>query len=223
MPNFVEVPAGDYETRPSEQCMERYRKVPEYDHFAEAAGPAITTLEEPLYVARFPVTNVEFEAVIPDHQRSLYGPDDCHPVTAVTYYEAVRFCQEHGYRLLTRREWLVAALGAKGSLGWTLSNSPDMDITKINYFNPALREPGPNLEANYPPNPFGIYDMNGNVGEFNNPIMEIELEGVKYKLVTISTGSWGSCKDAAMPYTFFNSDPFLRNDRVGFRVAKDAA
>ncbi|HVX58440.1 MAG TPA: SUMF1/EgtB/PvdO family nonheme iron enzyme [Candidatus Saccharimonadales bacterium] len=200
--------------------MDRALEIPEYDHFAEAnCLPNGIRIEKPLQLATFPVTNAEFEAFNPNHQRSLYGPDDDHPVTAVTYYEALRYCQEHGYRLPTRQEWLAAAIG---NTAWTLPNSEGMDATQINRFDPESGEPGANFEGEYPPNPLGLHDMSGNVAEFNSPVLERTIGEIPMKLVLVSGGSWGGCKDAAVPYAYAVQDPFIRNDRVGFRVAKDA-
>jgi formylglycine-generating enzyme required for sulfatase activity len=218
MPNFVEVPAREYTTRPSTWWVERCLEIPEYSHYAEGNTPELISLNQPLRIARFPVTNKEFEDFMPRHRRSLYSPDDDHPVTAVTYYEAMRFCKENGYRLPTRKEWLVSAVG---ETGWTYPNSSDADITKINCFNPDGKEAVANPEGKYPPNPFGIYDMSGNVAEYNSPLYEHDLGGLAVKLVFVSGGSWGTCKDGAVPYAHYAQDPFMRNDRVGFRVVKD--
>jgi formylglycine-generating enzyme required for sulfatase activity len=139
-------------------------------------------------------------------------------ITAVTYYEAVHYCEERGLRLPSRSEWLVAAIG---STGWTLANSPVMDLTKMNRFDPH-GIPGTNPEGEYPPNPFGLYDMSGNVAELNGPIHSYSLGGLAVQQVLISGGSWGSCKDSTVPYAYNIQDPLMRNDRVGFRVLKDA-
>lgn len=219
MPTFVELAPGTYQSPPSQWWVERAVEIPEYDHFAEAnCLPGSITLNEPLQIATFPVTNAEFEAFNPNHRRSLYGQDDNHPVTAVTYYEALRYCQAHGYRLPTRREWLAAAVG---NTAWTLPNSEDMDTSQINRFDAESEGEGANQKGDFPANPLGIYDMSGNVAEFNSPIIECTLGSIPMKLVVASGGSWGGCKDAAVPYAYAVQDPFIRNDRVGFRVVKD--
>lgn len=218
MPRFVEIPAGEYTVTPSEWWVERCKEVPEYNHFDESNTAQLITLEKPLYVATFPITNQEFEEFIPTHARSQYSQEDASPVTAVTYYEALRFCQEYGYRMPTRQEWLLAAVG---NTGWTYSNSPEVDVTVINRFDQESDYHGTNLEGEYPPNPFGLHDMSGNIIEFHSPIHKLELGGIAVKLVMMSGGSWGTCKDGAVPFAHFAQDPFVRNDRVGFRVVKD--
>ncbi len=220
MPQFVELPSGEYNVHPSLWWVERCKEIPVYEYYAAAAIPQVVTLDNPLYVATFPITNSEFEAFIPSHVRSHYGQEDDSPVTAITYQEALLFCEAFGYRMPTRQEWLVAAVG---NTGWTYANSETPDISKINRFDPASDQHGTNLVGTYPPNPCGLYDMSGNVMEFNSPIHSLEVGGVAIKLVTMSGGSWGTCKDGAVPFTVFAQDPLLRNDRVGFRVVKDYA
>lgn len=217
MPDFVKIPSGEYIIDPSEEWKKRVHEVPIYDHFAETVWPQVETVEKPFYISRFPITNEEFEEVIPGHNRSLYGPNDKHPVTAITYYEALIYCQERGYRMPTRSEWLIAAVG---NIAWTLANSETMDVSKINRFNPESPTHGLNLEGEYPPNPRGIYDMSGNVCEFNSPVIETQVGPNKLRVVMTSGGSWGSCKDGSTPYFYLTQDAYLRNDRVGLRVIK---
>jgi formylglycine-generating enzyme required for sulfatase activity len=98
-----------------------------------------------------------------------FKPSDQHPVCNVTWADADAFCrwlsarEGKTYRLPTEAEWEFAcragttgpwsngeSASAKGSLSmWTHSNSK--------------REPHP--VAQWAANPFGLYDMHGNVGE----------------------------------------------------------
>jgi formylglycine-generating enzyme required for sulfatase activity len=77
---FMRVPAGNYEVKPSAWWVERCEEIPEYAHFQASNAPKTISLPRELYVARFPVTNLEFEAVMPGHQRSRYSTGDnrCH-------------------------------------------------------------------------------------------------------------------------------------------------
>ena len=72
----------------------------------------------PFYISRFAVSNQEFAEFRPDHR--FEEPARYHPVTEVTYKDAVAFCQRKAQRinrvvhLPTREEWECAVRGSSG-------------------------------------------------------------------------------------------------------------
>lgn len=85
------------------------------------------------------------------------------PVTNITWHSAVAYCRSVGMRLPTEAEWEYAARGGNENalFPWG-SDQPDQ--AKVNYGKSEIGRPV--AAGQYPPNPFGLYDMAGNVWEF---------------------------------------------------------
>ena len=143
------------------------------------------TLTKPFYIAIHPVTQRQYQLVM--GQNSSYfqgskGGDPDFPVENVSWHEAVDFClklssapaeKDAGrvYRLPTEAEWEYACRAGQPSpfsSGMTIS-SREANFNGNYPYGQASR--GPYLErtsrvGSFPPNPFGLYDMHGNVWEW---------------------------------------------------------
>jgi formylglycine-generating enzyme required for sulfatase activity len=139
-----------------------------------------------------------------------FPQDDRHPVVCVTFQDALEYTQwlnkktGHTYRLLAEAEWEYAArAGATTAFPWGDTASHEF----ANYG--GQDSPGPGLAqgrdewvgtspvGSFPPNAFGLYDMNGNVMQwvqdcFSNGYTEVPSDGSAFladKPVAAMTGN----------------------------------
>jgi formylglycine-generating enzyme required for sulfatase activity len=143
------------------------------------------TITRPFYMGIYPVTQRQYEAVIghnPSYFNNWKGGSPDHPVENVSWEDAVEFCRrlsaraaerETGrvYRLPTEAEWEYAC---RGGMPMPFSSGVTLTSHEANFngnypYGPVPR--GPYLErttrvGSYLPNPYGLYDMHGNVWEW---------------------------------------------------------
>jgi len=132
------------------------------------------TITKPFYMAIFEVTNFQYELFDPAH-KSLRGKeglsnDDNEAVINVSWYDAQAFCRwlsdKEGlpYRLPSEAEWEYACRAGTKTNYYTGETLP-----KVFHKN-ARRTGGPTpvslVVGKTPPNPWGLYDMHGNVEEW---------------------------------------------------------
>jgi len=151
-----------------------------------------------------------------------------HPVSCISYYDALKYCEWAGVRLPTLDEWEVACRANTKGLHFFDSNQADIcDFANIWKSTTHQKE---DVEEDYfytspvgtfKPNPWGLYDVYGNVFEFcsdKSPRMDLSNTQVNAR-----GGSWWCSKNSC---NFFNSiDIGMVNERAsfsnhGFRVVK---
>jgi formylglycine-generating enzyme required for sulfatase activity len=143
------------------------------------------TLTQPFYLGIYPVTQRQYEIVM-DQNPSYFtarkggGPD--YPVENISWYDALEFCQRLSelpaekaagrfYRLPTEAEWEYAC---RAGVPMPFSSGPTLSSREANFngnYPYGITGRGPYLErttkvGSYPPNPFGLCDMHGNVWEW---------------------------------------------------------
>lgn len=125
------------------------------------------TLDHPYYIGKYEVTQGEWKKVMGGNP-SIFQADtmtnaDRHPVENVTWQDAQKFLSRlnaldanHHYRLPSEFEWEYAArAGAEGDIPW-----PEIRLMA------QLGTSTTQRVGQKKPNPWGIYDMLGNVWEW---------------------------------------------------------
>lgn len=121
------------------------------------------------YIARVPVTQALWKAVMGEDNNPSYFKGDRRPVETVSWEEAKKFINElnerknRNYRLPTEAEWEYAARGGKYSKNYKYSGSNQ--LKEVGWYRDnshrETKEVGLKL-----PNELGLYDMSGNVYEW---------------------------------------------------------
>jgi formylglycine-generating enzyme required for sulfatase activity len=189
------------------------------------------TISRDFYIGRYQVTRTQWQAVMGSDPSSLSGCGDC-PVANVSWDEVVTFCDTvatmTGYdlRLPTEAEWEYACRagttteysfgddGARlGDYGWYIDNSDS-----------RTHEVGGKL-----PNPWGLYDMHGNVLEwcsdwysstYYSSSPGSDPTGPEAGSDRVERGGqWGSSPGSCRSANRSRSSPDLGSTKVGFRCA----
>ncbi len=133
------------------------------------------TISKPLYVGVYEVTNFQYEVFDPGHKElrskdSGLSEEDDEAVINVNWYEARAFCQwlsdKEGlpYRLPTEAEWEYACRAGTDTHFHTGDALPEEFHKNAKMLGVAAKVP---LHVGKtPPNPWGLYDMHGNVEEW---------------------------------------------------------
>jgi formylglycine-generating enzyme required for sulfatase activity len=89
-----------------------------------------------------------------------------YPVVRMNWYGAAAFCAFYGFRLPTEAEWEMACRGGQQNAYGTSDGTISHDLA--NYQGTEGRDTfaGVAPVGSFPPNPYGIYDLSGNAGEF---------------------------------------------------------
>ena len=139
-------------------------------------------ITKPFYMAAFEVTNAQYEVFDPSHgkYRGMLGfsKEDDEAVVFVSWYDAVRFCEwlskKEGlpYRLPTEAEWEYACRAGTTSHFYTGDILPEVfhKNAKPSWYPDPRRSSSDEVVSlkvgRTPPNPWGLYDMHGNVEEW---------------------------------------------------------
>lgn len=143
-----------------------------------------------------------------------------HPVIYVTWYGAKAYADYYGYRLPTEAQWEYACR-AGTTTAYSYGDAADGDYMWYTDNSTETKKIGTKL-----PNPWGLYDMHGNVyewcsdwhDEYNNS-PETDPTGPDAGSVRVLRGGgWNSSARGCCSAYRNNSNPDYANSAVGFRV-----
>jgi formylglycine-generating enzyme required for sulfatase activity len=185
----------------------------------------------PFEMAAFPVTQWQYDQIIGERPSAARG--DRLPVEGVSWWDAIRFCNAlsrregltptyrldresvewhptaNGYRLPTEAEWEYACragttgprYGRLDEIAWYRDNSDE-----------RMHDVGGKR-----PNPWGLYDMLGNVWDWCWDVYDPEVYG-SYRV--LRGGGWFDEQWSCRASVRRRSHPNFHTDDVGFRVAR---
>ena len=201
-------------------------------------SPAHTVYIESFFMNKYEVTNAQYlefcEAT--RHQLPEFWEMDgfrCgssypnHPVVGVSWNDALSYTRWCGKRLPTEAEWEYAARGGLESMAYPTGNT--LRSSDGNYT--LSGEGGPVAVGSYPPNGFGLYDMQGNVVEWVRDYYDPDYyssspsenpQGPRSgKFRVIRGGGWHSGRGCNKVFYRNALPPGWLDFNVGFRCAQD--
>lgn len=140
---------------------------------ADASPPREVYLEG-YYIDKYEVSNADYEKFVtatghkvPDHWKKNKPPEniDNHPVTNISWYDAIEYCKWKGKRLPTEAEWEKAARGADGRL-YPWGNEFDFNRTNVSQSQSFETDTKEVKAYENGKSPYGVYNMTGNVWEW---------------------------------------------------------
>jgi formylglycine-generating enzyme required for sulfatase activity len=229
---FILIPAGEFEM--GSQSREKRRKLWE-------SPVHRVSIKKPFYLGRYPVTQKQWQKVMGNNPSYFKGEKN--PVENISWVESQTFLRKlnslekadennYLYRLPTEAEWEYAARA--GTATSYFFGDDESKLTENAWFlkNSGLETHSVGLKK---PNPWGLYDMYGNVGEWVQDEYHINYKGAPadgraweslFPSVSIPVrirrgGGWngnaGCCRSAER--LFAAQDKRLNS--LGFRVVKD--
>lgn len=151
-----------------------------------------------------------------------------HPVTCISYEDAIAYCRWANVRLPTLDEWEVAArAGTRSDFFFGSTEDQIQQYANIWHGNNHLK---PDKADGYvltspvgrfKPNPWGLYDVYGNVFEFCTGKLNKPQSGMT---VHARGGSWWCSNNACRAYNSFFIGSVNRRasfSNLGFRVVRD--
>ena len=250
LPKMIEIPRGYFrmgtDSPPSQMYVDE--------------TPAVEcSIDAPFAVGIFPVTMAEMaafatnsSALTEGHRAFLRKCRKKHPLLPAimtSWHDANSYCEwlsaetGHHYRLLTEREWeYVCRAGTESNYWWgdefdhdkANSRRHEIDIHSFrppNTFEDGLRSLSYLTKIdNYPPNPWGIYDMHGNTWEWVQDIYTDKRTAPEEKLPPHTSrdrpyrshrgGSWMDPPESLRSAVRSWAIPSAKDRIISFRVAR---
>jgi formylglycine-generating enzyme required for sulfatase activity len=212
----------------------------EEGRFLDKEDPQTTIqLTRGYWICRYEVTQAEFQTVM-NSNPSLFRGEPRRPVENVNWFQAVEYCARltereqadgnlplnYAYRLPTEAEWAYAA---RAGTTTRFSYGDDPGYTQLRNYawysgNSGLR---PHPVGEKLPNPWGLYDMHGNVFEWCSDWFDDLPGGFQIDPIgpnsgidrIIRGGYWDSGPDFCRSALRVHYPPETNISYLGFRVA----
>ncbi len=209
---MVKIPGGNFLMGSPENEPER----------RDSEEPQHNVTIQPFFMGKFPVTQEQYEAIMGENPSRFQGAK--RPVEKVTWHNAVEFCakisKETGksYRLPSEAEWEYACR-AKTTTPFHFGEAITTDLANYdgNYTYgsaPKGQRRGQTTDVgSFPANPFGLYDMHGNVWEWCQDIWHKNYNGAP-----TDGSAWMSGNDKTSPFRVLRGGSWL-NDPAYCRSA----
>lgn len=131
-------------------------------------------------LSKYEVRQKNYQAVMKVNPSENVGAD--HPADSVSWLDARDYCKKLGFRLPSEAEWEYAARGGKRTeFYWgnrvTGKEANFCDSTcEMNIREPRVSDGFKHTApvGSFPPNPFGLHDMSGNVSEWVQDWLDVE-------------------------------------------------
>ncbi len=235
-PEMVVIPAGSFLMgSPETEVRRRSDEGPQRQ----------VAIAQPFAVGKFEVTFAQWDACVaaggcaPPEEGPYSPPDegwgrDNRPVINVSWQDAKRYVRwlngrigGKAYRLLTEAEWEYAAR-AGTSTRWSFGD----DEARLGDFAWFVSNSGPRAQpvGGKAGNPWGLFDMHGNVWEwvedcYNNSLANTPTNGAANTTLGCSYrvfrgGGWNYSAQILRSAIRFRSTPTIRDVSLGFRVAR---
>ena len=180
---MVSIPGGKFLMGTEDEEIERLVEKFNWNGFRKEKPQHEVTVQ-PFFMGKYPITQAQWKAIasltkinrdLQADPSNFQGYD--RPVEAVSWEDAVEFCQRLSkatgkeYRLPTEAEWEYACRAGTTTpfyFGETITG----ELANYRASNTYANEPQGEYRrqttpvGNFPPNPFGLYDMHGQVWEW---------------------------------------------------------
>lgn len=201
-------------------------------------SPVHKVYVDSFYIDKYEVTNAQYLAFCEatGHRLPMFwgmagfrcGPDyPDHPVVTVNWVDAKVYAEWCSKRLPTEAEWECAARGGLEGMTYPIGNT--LTPSDGNYSKSDKR--GSVAVGSYPPNGFGLHDMQGNVVEwvadwydpdyYASGLTENPKGPEVGKFKVIRGGGWHSGPSCNAAHFRNALPPGWLDFNVGFRCAKD--
>jgi formylglycine-generating enzyme required for sulfatase activity len=194
---------------------------------------------EPFYIAQYPVTNAQWRVAVkagvvgePKTEKSKQWYDDPKmanaPVVGVTWFEAQKFAQWAGCRLLTEREWEYAARGVEN---WVYPWGDDWDADKAIYYGNSGGKPWDVTSKPDGASWVGAQHLSGNVWEWTASLYqdypyptdgsrEVDTGDRTDVRRILRGGSFGNTTYYLRASNRYRFTPYVEGYSIGFRCAR---
>jgi formylglycine-generating enzyme required for sulfatase activity len=188
----------------------------------------------------FPVTNGYWRHIAGRrHTETGYGGDD-HPVTGLTFFDVVAFCNKasahaglpeayriegdkvtwldpasEGYRLPTEAEWEIACRAGTESMYGTAEQITSQTANYDGQFEGGAFRATTTPTGLFPANPWGIYDMHGNVHEWCWDLSDGSPQGEAFDPKGPVQGAYRIVRGGA--WTVWRAEHCASSSRIAFR------